>query len=112
MNIPALHISLMTDWLNIIPHPETVGIPLLGSHLFQIFAVVECDQLWFARNKAYHDDLVSNALVISTTINKISKEHHFAWKNKSALPLAVWSKPNPPFYKINYDTAIRASFSV
>jgi len=74
-----------------------LGVPPAETHRFQIFADVACDYLWFTRNKVYHDGTIPNALLISTTINKTALE--------------VWKSPSPPFFKINYDTAIRATFS-
>jgi hypothetical protein len=100
----------MTDWLLIILNPEKIGIPQTDSHLFHIFAAVTWDQIWFARIKALHEDLVPNALVISCTINGIVKKHHSAWTSKLILQPAVWRKPYLPYYKINYDIAIRNFF--
>jgi hypothetical protein len=87
--------------LHVILHPQTIGILASESHLFQIFAVVACDQIWYARNKAHHENLVPNALSISAKINRISKEHNMAWKIKVSLALLVWSKPKTNSYKIN-----------
>jgi len=111
MDILALRISFMADWLHVILHPHTIGIPASESHLFQIFAVVACDQIWYARNKAHHENLVPNALSISAKINCISKEHNMVWKIQVSLSLPIWSKPKANSYKINYDTAIREDFS-
>jgi hypothetical protein len=108
----TLHINSMPYWLSIILHSETIGILLSNSHFFQIFATVTCDQIWYARNKTLHEELVPNALVISSTINRIVKNHHSAWINKLVPYQVVWKEPSPPFYKINYDTTIRQSFLV
>jgi hypothetical protein len=59
----------MSDWLNIILHPEMIGFPLVDTHLFQIFAMVACGKIWFSRNKAFHEGLISNALSVSSTVN-------------------------------------------
>jgi hypothetical protein len=88
-----------------------IGIPQAEIHLFQIFAAVACDYLWFIRNKAHHDGLIPNALIISSTINKTVLEHHSAWKKKLAPIPEVWRSLSPPYLKINYDTAIRDTFS-
>jgi hypothetical protein len=101
----------MADWLSIIPNHERIGIPRKDFHLFQIFAMIACDQLWFSRNKAHHEDLIPNTLVISATINKLALKHHFGWSSKLIKTLEVWKKPNSPYLKINYDIAIRDSFS-
>jgi hypothetical protein len=102
----ALRIDSLSDWLSIILHPDTIGIPVSDSHLFQIFAAVACDQIWFARNKALHENLIPNALDIYSCINRIALNHHSAWNTKLAPHLAVWSPPITPFYMINYDTTI------
>jgi hypothetical protein len=57
-------------------------ILLAETHRFQIFFVVACDYLWFTRNKAHHEGIIPNALIISTTINKTALEHCYAWTTK------------------------------
>jgi len=37
--------------------------------MFQIFAVIAYDHIWFSQNKAHHEGIVQNALVISANIN-------------------------------------------
>lgn len=110
LDILALRISAMVQWLDIILHPKKIGIPLSDIHLFQLFATIACDQIWMARNKALHDDIVLNALVISSTINRIVKLHHLVWSNKLTPKLAVWEKPSTSCFKINYDVAIGPNF--
>jgi len=106
----AFPVQNITDWLLIILNPATIGIPQTTTHMFQIFAAVACDQLWFSRNKAHHDKLVTNALVISATINKLVLEHHSAWSTTLIRNPEVWQKLNSPLYRVNYDTTIRPSF--
>jgi hypothetical protein len=62
----------MVDWLQVILHPQVIGIPATESHFFQIFGAVACDKIWYAWNKAHHENLVPNALSISAKINCIS----------------------------------------
>jgi hypothetical protein len=87
------------------------GFSPAETYRFQIFVVVACDYLWFTRNKAHHDGIILNALIISTTINKITLEYYSAWATKYDKTPEVWKSPSPPYFKINYDTAIRATFS-
>jgi hypothetical protein len=63
-----------------------------------------------ARNKALYEDIVPNALIISSTINQIVKFHHSAWFNKLTPKLVVWEKPSTSYFKINYDIAICPNF--
>jgi hypothetical protein len=93
LDIFALRICSMADWLHIILHPHTVGIPASASHFFQIFVTVACDQIWFARNKAHHENLVPNAMTISAKINRLSNEHYGAWK--------IQVTPSFPVDKVN-----------
>jgi len=37
--------------------------------------------------------------------------NHSTWKVKLAISCEVWQSPSPPFFKINYDSAIRDTFS-
>jgi hypothetical protein len=78
MDILALNAANMTDWIQIILNPSSIGIPSSNTHLFQIFAAVACDNIWFARNKAHLENMVPNAFVILATINRTILEHRFA----------------------------------
>jgi hypothetical protein len=111
LNSLALLVYNMTDWLLIILNPATIGIPHTATHMFQIFAAVAYDQLWFSRNKARHDKVIPNAITISATINWLVLEHHSAWSSSMIRSPEIWQKPCLPFYKVNYDTAIRPTFS-
>jgi hypothetical protein len=51
---------------------------------------VACDYIWFVRNKAHHDGLIPNAIVISTAINKTILEHYSAWRSKQVIIKEVW----------------------
>jgi hypothetical protein len=107
----ALNVTNMIDWLLIILHPHhMLEVPPAETQRFQIFVAVAYDYLWFIRNKAYHDGIILNALIISTTINKTTLEHFSAWKTKYNKTPDVWKSPSPPYFKINYDTAIKTSF--
>jgi hypothetical protein len=97
MHSLALPVHNIADWLLIILNPATIGISQTDSHMFQIFAAVACDQLWFLRNKAHHDNPVPNALVISSTINKLVLEHHLAWSSTLIRNPEVWKKTQFPF---------------
>jgi hypothetical protein len=112
LDISVLHISSMFDWLNIILHPKMIGIPIVDTHFFQIFAMVACNRIWFSRNKAFHEGLIPNALSVSSSINQVSRAHFSVWSNKSFSIKQVWKKPDPGCFKINYDTTIRSNFSV
>jgi hypothetical protein len=93
MDIPALNVANMTDWIQIILNPSSIGIPSSNTHLFQIFAAVACDNIWFARNKAHLENMVPNAFVILATINRTILEHHSAWASQRLKPPAIWQKP-------------------
>lgn len=72
-----------------------------------------CDFLWSYRNRAYHDGLSFDALQMSRQINKVPLEHTMAWQQPSHAPVEEkWVPPPPSFLKINFDTAIRDTFSV
>jgi hypothetical protein len=45
MDILALNAANMTDWIQIILNPSSIGIPSSNTHLFQIFAAVACDNI-------------------------------------------------------------------
>ena len=104
--------SSMVDWIKLIISPTNLlGIPLEDSHRFQIFASVACDILWYYRNQAFHNGYIFDARNVSLHINKIALEHYQAWLSVSTAPVEKWIPPAPNWIKINFDTAIRDSFS-
>jgi ribonuclease HI len=113
MDSLAFHFSSMTDWIASILSPgRSLGIPPVEHHQFQIFAAVACDILWFYRNKAFHDDLAFDARSVSAHINKIALEHFLAWHPPNQVLEEKWGPPPPNWVKLNFDTAIRDSYSV
>jgi ribonuclease HI len=104
--------SSMVDWIKLIVSPcHSLGIPTADCHKFQIFALVACDILWYYRNQAFHHGSNFEARNVSLHINKIALEHFRAWQSISSAPLENWIPPAPNWVKINFDTAIRNSFS-
>jgi len=102
----------MVDWIKLIVSPcHSLGIPTADCHKFQIFASVACDILWYYRNQAFHNGSIFEARNVSMHINKIALEHFQAWQSISSAPLEKWIPPAPNWVKINFDTAIRDSFS-
>jgi hypothetical protein len=102
----------MLDWIKLIISPDnSLGIPLMDCHKFQIFASVACDILWFYRNKAFHDGISFDACNVSAHINKIAIEHFQAWLSVSDAPMEKWIPPAPNWIKINFDATIQDTFS-
>jgi hypothetical protein len=59
----------LPDWIIGIIHPfSSLGIPLADTHLFQIFAAVLCDLLWFSRNKAIHEGVILDINALAKSI--------------------------------------------
>jgi uncharacterized membrane protein len=85
---------LDSDILN----PSTIGVLASDTHLFQIFTAVACDSIWFARNKAHHDNIITNALDLSASSNRTVLEHLSAWASQQSQQSANWLKPCSPFF--------------
>ena len=112
LDLTAFHFSSMLDWIDsIISSSRSLGIPLEDQHEFQIFTVVACDILWFYRNKALHDNVLFDARSVLAHSNKISLKHFLAWRSSAMVTVEKWSPPPLNWVKINFDTAIRDSFS-
>jgi len=102
----------LLNWVRVILYPDALlHIPFLEKHRFQVFAAVTCDLLWFHRNKAYHDGLTFDARSIANLICISYHQHCDAWSAKLFPKPEKWILPPLHWYKINFDTAIRASFS-
>ena len=68
--------------------------------------------LWFARNKAVREGVIPNLSSLATSIRRTSLDHAVAWKSSSPHVKVFWSPPATGSHKINFDTAIRKTFSV
>jgi hypothetical protein len=102
----------LCDWIRIILSPgATLNIPRSEHHRFQVFAAVTCDLLWFYRNKAFHDGLSFDARILTKLILKNYYQHCDAWSHKLDPIPGKWIRPPLHWLKINFDTAIRDSFS-
>jgi hypothetical protein len=65
----------LVDWIKCIINPTTVfEIPKEDVHLFQIFASVLGDLLWFHRNRVVHDGVSPDALTLSRSVKTVSLE--------------------------------------
>jgi hypothetical protein len=66
----------LSNWIKgiLTPH-SSFGIPLAYCHLFQIFASVLCDLMWFARNKAAHEGTIPDISSLASSIRKTSLDH-------------------------------------
>jgi hypothetical protein len=102
----------LSDWIKGILTPfNSFGIPSTDSHLFQIYAIVFCDLIWFSRNQAIHKSVIPEVSKLATNIKHVSYEHFAAWSSKLQPVKEIWSKPPQDFCKINFDAAIREDFS-
>jgi hypothetical protein len=76
----------LSNWIKGILSPHSFfGIPLADCHLFQIYAFVLCDLLWFARNKAAHEGSIPDISTLASSIRRTSFDHAAAWKSPSSL---------------------------
>ncbi|XP_062177050.1 uncharacterized protein LOC133881987 [Alnus glutinosa] len=102
----------LCDWVRVILYPEALlHIPSLELHRFQVFAAVACDLLWFHRNKAYHEGMSFDARNLARQIVTTYHQHCDAWSAKLRPTLEKWIRPPLNWHKLNFDTAIRDSFS-
>jgi hypothetical protein len=57
----------LPNWIKGITTPHaSFGIPKFESHLFQIYAAVLCDLLWFSRDKAHHEGIISDISILAS----------------------------------------------
>lgn len=98
--------------MRVILYPEAfLHIPSLELHCFQVFAAVACDLLWFHRNKAYHEGISFDARNLARQIITTYHQHCEAWSAKLCSKPEKWIRPPLNWHKLNFDTAIRDSFS-
>jgi hypothetical protein len=98
----------LSDWIKGIINPHlSFGISKSDSHLFQIFASVLCDLLWFSRNKVAHDGVISDISSLANSIRRISLNHAAVWNSTSPSPKESWIPPPAGTFKVNFDTVIK-----
>jgi hypothetical protein len=59
----------------------------------------------------YHDGIIIDIHIIFKHINMVTMEHYNAWHPSPPVVTEKWLPPKPPWVTINFDTAIRNSFS-
>jgi hypothetical protein len=102
----------LSDWVKgIINHHLSFGIPETDSQLFQIFASVICDLLWFSRSKAAHDGTISDITSLANSIRRTSLDHPTVWNSTPSSSKEPWTPPLVGTFKVNFDTSIRDQFS-
>jgi hypothetical protein len=103
----------LSSWVKGIISPQaTFGIPHSDVHLFQIYTSVLCDILRFSNNKAIHEGIIQDITKLAVSIKKFSLAHVAAWSSILAKEVQAWIPPQEGHHKINFDTAIKDSFSV
>lgn len=65
---------------------QSLGIPLEGPALVQLYASNAIDLIWAARNHVVHGGLKCDALVLAHRVKRVSMEHKAAWQNKLQVP--------------------------
>jgi hypothetical protein len=64
---------------------------MADSHLFQIYAAIFCDLLWFSRNQALHKGAIPEVAKLAEKIKRVSYEHFSAWSSKMQPIKEIWS---------------------
>jgi hypothetical protein len=111
----AFNFISLQNWVQQIISPGTfLNISSSDHYKFQIFAAVACDLLWFYRNKSHHEGIAIDIYHISKYINLTALEHYNNWHPSLSTVIEInkWIPPKPPWITINFDTAIRDSFSM
>jgi hypothetical protein len=99
----------LSDWIKDILNPHNFfGIPFADSHLFQIFATMLRDMLWFSRNQAIHKGVLPEVLA---NIKCVFSEHFPTWSLKLHPKNEIWFKPPQDCCKVNFHAAFRETFS-
>jgi hypothetical protein len=103
----------LPNWIKGILSPhQSFGIPLDDTHLFQIYAAVLCDMLWFFKNKAIHKGVLPNISKFAEDVRRISLDHQAAWKSKAQPVQEIWSPLQEGNLKINFASTTNDLFSV
>ena len=100
----------MSDWIIGILSPNlSFGIPLVDTHLFQIYAIELCDMMWFSRNQAIHKGLLPEASKFAANIKRLSLDHYATWQSISQPVRELWSPPKAGSFSIS--TLLLETFS-
>ncbi|GLT65295.1 hypothetical protein SLA2020_377340 [Shorea laevis] len=111
----------ISDWIAAIIFPSSsLAIPNSEVRKFQLFAALNLDFIWMARNRLVHEGLPPSPSkanldfisynYIKNCISHSLNIHVSAWKN-SALP-SIWLPPCEGSFKCNFDVVVRNSFTV
>lgn len=79
---------------------------------FICFAAILFDSIWYFRNQIFHH---GGELDISALLRLIHKRYFeiiAAWQELAPHPAPIWHSPPVNSWKINFDVAIRKTFSL
>jgi hypothetical protein len=65
-------ISLPNWIIGILSPHHSFGIPFVDIHLFQIYAIVLCDMLWFSRSQTIHKGILPDITKFANNIMRLS----------------------------------------
>lgn len=100
----------LSDWLLTMLDPST--LPSLAPddyHLFQLYALISWDIIWWTRNQIIHNEAKLDVLHMPNRVNRLCREHLGAWRQKKLAQLAQWIPPTMGSVKVNFDVAMGAA---
>ncbi|KAK9287687.1 hypothetical protein L1049_016125 [Liquidambar formosana] len=107
------HLSI-NDWIiTILTNGTGLNLPVEDAPKFLIFAVVLMDCVWMTRNKVLHEEMDIDPRCILAHIDKVANEHLASFVAPSrSIAQRVWIPPPSHWLKLNFDVALRPTFSV
>lgn len=94
-------------------HPSSaLGPPVNDGHAFTLYAAILIDYAWFSRHLVIHHGTEIDIMHIHETIRKLFEEYQHSWSEKLEVTSTSWVPPPNGSWKINFDVAIRDSFSI
>lgn len=111
LNLANFATRPLSDWVKAIVFPsDWLLVPKSDSQKFQIFASLNLDFIWQARNKLIHDAIEPDPVKAISCVSSNLNFHVAAWK-EAAIP-SLWSPPGDGSIKGNFDVVVRGSFAV
>jgi hypothetical protein len=92
----------LPEWIKGILSPHSsFGISVADSHLFQIYATVLCDIMWFSRNQVVHKGVIPKVSSLAANVKRVSLEHYAARPSKLHPIKEAWIKPPQGWCKLS-----------
>lgn len=113
LNLSGMPSCSIGEWIQLILHADsTLHLPFEDFQPFILFFAILLDSLQFSKNQFVHHGIQAEPPMVIDKIRALYFKHSLAWNEVlRPTPPTLWRPPPDNVWKINFDVAVRNSYS-